>query len=101
MAQVGGTWTMTVNSPQGANTSTLTLTQTADALDGQMQTEFGTATISDGRVNGRNVTWQASLQIGGERVTMTFEGEAEGNRITGRLRAGEMGTMTFTAERRP
>jgi imidazolonepropionase-like amidohydrolase len=101
MAQVGGTWTLTVNSPQGANTSTLTLTQTADALDGQMQTEFGTATISDGRVTGRNVTWQASLQLGGERVTMTFEGEAEGNRITGRLRAGQMGTMSFTAERRP
>jgi imidazolonepropionase-like amidohydrolase len=101
MAQVGGTWTLTVNSPQGANTSTLTLTQTADALDGQMQTEFGTATISDGRVTGRNVTWQASLQLGGERVTMTFEGEADGNRITGRLRAGQMGTMSFTAERRP
>jgi len=101
MAQVGGTWTMTVNSPQGAVTSTLTLTQTGDALDGQMQSEFGTATISDGRVNGRNVSWQASLQIGGERTTMNFEGEADGNRITGRLRAGEMGTMTFTAERRP
>ena len=101
MAQVAGSWTLTVNTPQGANTSTLTLTQTADALDGQMQTEFGTATISDGRVNGRNVTWQASLQIGGERVTMTFDGEADGNRISGRLRAGEMGTMTFTAERRP
>ena len=101
MAQVGGTWTLTVNSPQGANTSTLTLRQTADALDGQMQTEFGTAAISDGRVSGRNVTWQASLQIGGERITMTFDGVAEGNRITGRLRAGEMGTMSFTAERRP
>lgn len=101
MAQVGGMWTLTVNSPQGANTSTLTLTQTADALDGQMQTEFGTATISDGRVTGRSVTWQASLQLGGERVTMTFEGEAEGNRITGRLRAGQMGTMSFTAERKP
>ena len=101
MAQVGGTWTLTVNSPQGANTSTLTLRQTADALDGQMQTEFGTATISDGRVSGRNVTWQAALQIGGERLTMTFEGEAEGNRITGRLQAGQMGTMSFTAERRP
>ena len=101
MAQVAGTWTLTVNGPQGAMTSTLTLTQTADALDGSMQSEFGTATISEGRVNGRNVSWQASFQLGGERTTVNFEAEAEGNRMTGRLRAGEMGTMTFTAERRP
>jgi imidazolonepropionase-like amidohydrolase len=101
MAQVAGTWTLTVSGPQGAMTSTLTLTQTADALDGSIVSEFGTAAISEGRVNGRNVSFQASFAIGGERTTVNFEAEADGNRMTGRARAGEMGTMTFTAERRP
>ena len=100
-AQVAGTWTLTVAGPQGAMTSTLTLTQTGEALDGNMISEFGTAAISDGRVNGRTLTWQASFQIGGERTTVNFEAEADGNRMTGRARAGESGTMTFTAEKKP
>lgn len=101
MAQVAGTWTMTVNGPQGALTSTMTLTQTADAIDGSIISEVGTAAISDGRVSGRTVSWQASFQIGGERTTVNFEAEVDGNRMTGRARAGESGTMTFTAEKRP
>jgi hypothetical protein len=102
-AQVAGTWTMTVNGPQGAITSTMTLTQTADAIDGSMISEMGNAAISDGRVNGRNASWTASFQIGGERTTVNFEAEVDtaGNRMTGRLRAGEMGNMTFTAEKKP
>jgi hypothetical protein len=101
MAQVAGTWTMTVNAPQGAMTSTMTLTQTSDAIDGNMISEFGTSVIAEGRVNGRTVTWSASFQMGNERTTVNFEAEVDGNRMTGRLRAGEMGTMTFTAERKP
>ena len=101
MAQVAGTWTMTVNGPQGAMTSTMTLTQTADAIDGSIISEFGNAAISDGRVNGRTAAWTASFQIGGERTTVNFEAEVDGNRMTGRLRGSEMGTMTFTAERKP
>ena len=101
MAQVAGTWTMTVSGPQGAMTSTMTLTQTGDALDGNIVSELGTSAISDGRVNGRNASWSASFQMGGERTTVNFEAEVDGNRMTGRLRAGESGTMTFTAERKP
>jgi len=101
MAQVGGTWTMTVNGPQGAMTSTMTVTQTGDAIDGTIISELGTAAISDGRVNGRNVTWSAAITMGNERTTVNFEAEVDGNRMTGRLRAGESGPMTFTAERKP
>ena len=101
LAQVAGTWTMTVSGPQGAMTSTMTMTQTGDAIDGTIISEFGNAAISDGRVNGRTVSWTASFQVGGERTTVNFEAEVDGNRMTGRLRGSEMGTMTFTAERKP
>ena len=101
MAQVAGTWTMTVNGPQGALTSTMTLTQTGDAIDGTIISEFGNAAISDGRVNGRTLSWTASLQMGNERTTVTFEAEVDNDRMTGRLRGPEMGTMTFTAEKKP
>ena len=101
MAQVAGSWTLTVSAPQGALTSTMTLTQTNDAIDGSIISEFGTSAISDGRVNGKNVSWSASFQMGNERTTVNFEAEVDGNRMTGRLRAGEQGAMSFTAERKP
>jgi imidazolonepropionase-like amidohydrolase len=101
MAQVAGTWTMTVNGPQGAMTSTMTLTQTGDAIDGTIISQFGNAAISDGRVNGRTVSWIASFQVGGERTTVNFEADVDGDRMTGRARGSEMGTMTFTAEKKP
>jgi hypothetical protein len=100
-AQVAGSWTLTVSGPQGAMTSTMTLTQTNDAIDGSIISELGTSAISDGRVNGRNASWSASFSIGNERTTVNFEAEVDGNRMTGRLRAGESASMTFTAERKP
>jgi hypothetical protein len=100
-AQVAGTWALTVNSPQGANAATLTLRQNGDVLDGNMVSEIGTASVSDGRVDGRTVSWTVSFQMGGQTLTVNFEGDVDGNRMTGRARAGEMGTMTFTAEKRP
>jgi hypothetical protein len=100
-AQVGGTWTMTVNAPQGAMTATLTITQSGDAIDGSLSSEIGTAALSDGRVSGRNVSWTASFQVGGQTVTAMFDAEVTGDRMTGRIRAGERGTMTFTAEKKP
>ena len=101
MAQVGGTWAVMVSSPQGEMPSTLTLTQSGDALDGSMTSQFGTTSISDGRVQGRTVSFSMSMTVGGQTFQMTAEAEVDGNRMTGRLRASEMGTMNFTAERRP
>jgi hypothetical protein len=66
-----------------------------------MISEFGTSAIAEGRVNGRTATWSASFQMGGERTTVNFEADVDGNRMTGRLRAGETGAMTFTAEKKP
>jgi imidazolonepropionase-like amidohydrolase len=101
MAQVAGTWTMTVSGPQGPVTSTMTLTQTGETIDGSIISELGNSAISDGRVSGRNASWSASFPIGGERTTVTFEAEVDGTHMTGRLRAGELGTMAFTAEKKP
>ncbi len=47
------------------------------------------------------LAWQASFQIGGERTTVNFEADVDGNRMTGRARMGEMAAMTFTAEKKP
>lgn len=101
-AQAGGTWTVTTQSPQGSLQSTMTITQSGDSFEGTVVSEFGNATINDGAVNGRNISWSITITPpGSPPITVKYEGQLEGDRITGRASAGEFGTFPFTAQRRP
>ncbi|CAN5848238.1 amidohydrolase family protein [soil metagenome] len=101
LAQVAGSWDVTVNNPQGANRGTLTVTQNGAVLDGRMVTELGTVEITDGQVTGNNVTWAVTLPIAGQTTTIVFQGQVQGDRITGTADLGAQGSMTFSAERKP
>ena len=100
-AQVAGGWSMTLTSPQGPLDITMTLTQNGNAFAGTMTSQVGNQEISDGQINGRTVVWTATLQFGGQSVTLSYRGEVEGNRMTGSAELGSFGSATFTAERKP
>ena len=100
-AQVGGGWTMTLTSPQGPMDITMTLTQSGTSFTGTMTSQVGNQEISDGQITGRNLTWTATLQFGGQSITLSYRGEVEGNRMSGSAELGSFGSATFTAERKP
>ena len=62
---------------------------------------MGTNDISEGQITGRTVTWSMTLQFGGQSITLSYRGEADGNRMTGTADLGSFGSATFTAERKP
>ncbi|HEX9756002.1 MAG TPA: amidohydrolase family protein [Gemmatimonadales bacterium] len=100
--QFGGTWNITTTSPQGANTGALTVTQQGTAFSGTMTSDLaGSAAVSDGKIEGRRVTWSVTLSFGGQSFTLNYAGEVDGNRLSGTVTAGEFGSFTFTGERRP
>jgi hypothetical protein len=100
--QFGGTWNITTTSPQGANTGALTVTQQGTAFSGTMTSDIaGSAAVSDGKIEGRRVTWSVTLSFGGQSFTLNYAGEVDGNRLSGTVTAGEFGSFTFTGERRP
>jgi imidazolonepropionase-like amidohydrolase len=101
-AQAGGTWTVTTQSPQGTVQSTMTITQSGDSFEGTSVSEFGNAQVTDGAVNGRSISWSISITPpGAPAITVKYEGQLDGDRMTGRASAGEFGTFPFTAQRRP
>jgi hypothetical protein len=100
-AQVGGGWTMTLTSPQGPMDITMTLTQSGTSFTGTMTSQVGNQEISDGQIAGRNLTWTAVIQVGGQSITLNYRGEVDGNRMTGSADLGSFGSATFTAERKP
>jgi imidazolonepropionase-like amidohydrolase len=100
-AQVGGTWTVTVTTPQGSQSLTMTLTQAGEGFAGTMTGEMGSLPVADGQVSGRTVTWSVTVPMGGQSMVASFQGEVEGNRIRGTVELGPMGTAPFTAEKTP
>ena len=102
--QIAGTWQMVVNTSQGANTSTLTITQDGSTIRGVMVSEMGRMEIADGRIEGRRVTWSATLTTGGQTIPLSFDGTLEGDRgqrMAGSVGLGSMGSAEFTASKTP
>jgi imidazolonepropionase-like amidohydrolase len=100
-AQLGGTWTMTLNSPQGPLELTMTVAQSGAAFSGSMTSQLGTSEISGGEIAGRTATWTTVIQVGGQTVTLNYRAEVDGNRMSGSADLGSFGSATFTAERKP
>ncbi len=100
-AQIGGTWTMTLNSPQGPLDITMTVTQTGATFTGSMVSQIGTNDITGGEIAGRVATWTTVVNVGGQSITINYRGEVDGSRMTGSAELGSFGNATFTAEKKP
>jgi hypothetical protein len=100
-AQIGGSWTMTLNSPQGPLDLTMTITQSGAGFSGSMVSQIGTNEMTGGEIAGHTVTWTTVVQAGGQSITINYRGEVDGNRMTGSAELGSFGTATFTAEKKP
>jgi imidazolonepropionase-like amidohydrolase len=100
-AQVAGTWAMTLTSPQGPMDITMVLTQSGNSFSGTMTSQMGSMEISGGEISGRNATWTAVIQIGGQSITLNYRAEVDGSRMTGSVELGSFGSGTFTAEKKP
>jgi imidazolonepropionase-like amidohydrolase len=99
-AEVGGTWDVSVSTPQGSNQATMTVTQTGTSFTGQLTSEMGSTAVSDGQVSGSSVSWSITLAMGGQTTTISFRGDVEGNRMSGSADIPGMGSVTFTAQKR-
>ncbi|QQS47946.1 MAG: amidohydrolase family protein [Acidobacteriota bacterium] len=99
-AMASGRWMLNVNSPNGNVEATLSLSQSGSGLTGEIQTPFGPASISNGRVEGNNVTFSYSLNVQGQQLEVTARGKIDGNSISGTMEAGGQ-SFDFTGMRRP
>jgi len=101
LAQIAGTWSLTANTPQGAQTMTMTVTQTGESFTGNMSGEMGSLPVADGQITGQSVTWSITIQMGGQSMTVSFRGDVEGTRMRGTAELGAFGNASFTAEKTP
>lgn len=82
-AQVAGTWRGTVKTPQGEKDYTLQLTQQYQKVNGTATIDGQQVSLSNAKLVGDQLTFTAQSPTGGQAMTVTFNGQVEGNTLTG------------------
>jgi hypothetical protein len=99
LADVAGTWNVTVEGPQGPMSSQLVLTQKGDTLSGKFASEIGEAPIS-GMVKGDSVKIALALDMGGQQLSLQIAGALKDkDKMAGVVEAVGMGGFPFVAAR--
>lgn len=81
-ADVTGKWTAEIPGRNG-NTQSVTFNLKADgaALTGTMATPRGEVNISDGKVDGNNVSFNTVMKMQDNEITMKYKGVVDGDNI--------------------
>ena len=93
-----GTWNLTMNTPMGERRSTLTLSTSGGTLTGNQEADGNTTDITEGTVNGNDVSWQVSI-TNPMPLTLTFNGTVDGNSLNGTADTGMFGSFPFEGTR--
>ncbi len=94
-----GTWSITVQTSEGTQQGTATLTMAPDGtLTGSVTGPPGTAAVEKGWVSGNKFSFTVTMNLGEGPVPLTFSGTVEGNTMTGTLSVGG-DALPFTATR--
>src|SRR5262245_17406879 len=94
-----GTWTVTLDSPMGAQTMELALASDGGTLTGTMSGgPMGSIAISDGTVDGDALAWKASIEQP-MALTLEFAATLDGDSMAGEAQLGTFGSAKFSGTR--
>jgi imidazolonepropionase-like amidohydrolase len=99
-ANVGGSYSVTIEIPGQPITGTLVLTQQGTDLTGSLQTQLGTAIIKDGKVTPEGFNFTSTVEIGGLTNQISVAGKVTGNQISGTI-TSPSGAIPFSGTKTP
>lgn len=93
---VEGRWTVTIKAPTGPMVTALILDNANGVLTGTQTGQGSTSPISEAKFDGENITWvnEVTKPI---KLKVEFSGTVAGSTMSGKAKAGFMGSYTFTA----
>jgi imidazolonepropionase-like amidohydrolase len=100
-AGLSGTWALSATLNGQPVSSTLTLEQQGSRLSGRISTDsFGAGEITDGSVSGNSFRFSTNLDIGGQSISLSYEGTFNGNQMSGTVQTPR-GPLPFSGTRNP
>lgn len=95
---IDGKWEITINSPLGAQKATLDIKADGGTLNGTQTAMQSTQALTNGKVDGNNLTWSASI-TSPMPMTLEFSGAVDGDKLSGSVKAGAFGSFPFSGGR--
>jgi hypothetical protein len=96
---ITGDWDITVNSPQGANTTPATFKQEGDKLSGMFRSPQGTLPFDSGSMMGNEVKFTFTITTQGMTLPITLTGTVDGASMAGKADFGGFAEGDWTAKR--
>ena len=94
-----GKWQLTINTPLGAQQSTLSINASGATLSGTQSAATGDERpIEDGSINGDQISWKASISKP-MPMTLEFTATVQGDSMTGSVKLGPFGKQSFHGTR--
>jgi hypothetical protein len=93
-----GTWAFEVRTEAGTRTPTVMLKQEGARLTGRYKSQLGEAPVT-GEVKDKNFTFQVTLPIEGNPMTITYTGTVDRTIVNGRVSVADVEVGTFTGKK--
>jgi len=94
-----GEWTLVIRTPQGENTTTLSLRREGQEIRGTFAGPMGSYPIRNARMAGNQLTFSISIQMGSDTLDATATGTIEGDSMRGVMSLAALGQFEFTGSR--
>ena len=100
VANVAGTYNITIDVPGQTLTGTIVLAQQADTISGTMTTQLGIVPIRGGKASTDGFSFSASVEFGGVTMDITFKATVTANNLNGTIDSPQ-GTVPVTGTKVP
>lgn len=99
-ADASGTWSFETQGRRGPQTATLTLKASGESLTGSISGGRGGAVeISDGKVNGDEISFTVVREFNGNQITTKYTGKVSGDTLNLTIEGPRGEPQTVTAKR--
>jgi len=96
---VAGNWDVTINSPQGANTSLVVFKQDGEKVSGVLKGRGGELPFEGGTLTGNDLKFSFTINTQGMALPITLTGKVAGDTMTGKADFGGFAEGDWTAKR--
>lgn len=96
---VAGNWDVTINSPQGSNTSQVVFKQDGDKVSGVLKGRGGELPFEGGTLTGNDLKFSFTINTQGMALPITLTGKVEGETMSGKADFGGFAEGDWTAKR--
>ena len=98
-ADLNGKWKATVETPRGTQEITFNFHVDGPTLTGKVTTPRGESDITDGKIDGDNVSFTQTVNFNGNDMKINYTGKIDGDNIKFTRTVGDRPAIEFTATR--